>query len=233
MCVVVTVLRLLLVRRKIEFDVKIELVSGGHFMGSLEVSFMRKHYVTLSFELRLKSIKDMVLDLVDLIFPGISGRDRREVKKRMKRAFPDFSRRHYFPQTYRPASYFSDEDTMLPKRATKTDVGPDVQNPTTSGVKYRRTSDEKAPTSYEADGDRDVYGLTEKTALLLSAANKSEHVYDAIVSQIDFVDSEEDKGPDPAMVVAEADDLVQRANYSKDYVPREETEEDKENHLPD
>lgn len=90
--------------RKIEFDIMIGLVQEGHFNGNLEVTILGKVH-KFGFELRLKSVKDMVLDLADRIFPGISGRSKREVEDRMKRAFPDFSEKHHFPRIYRPGSH--------------------------------------------------------------------------------------------------------------------------------
>lgn len=89
---------------KMEFDIKIALVESGHFNGNLEVRILGKTS-KFGFEFRLKSVKDMVLDLADRIFPGISGRSKREVAERMKRAFPDFSEKHHFPRIYRPGSY--------------------------------------------------------------------------------------------------------------------------------
>ena len=86
--------------KKIEFDVKIGLVTAGHFKGAIVVSFLGKHDVELKFELRLKSVKDMALDLADAVFPGISGRKRREVTEQIRRSLPDYSRRHYLPELY-------------------------------------------------------------------------------------------------------------------------------------
>ena len=86
--------------KKIEFDVKIGLVTEGHFKGAIVVSFLGKHDVELKFELRLKSVKDMALDLADAVFPGISGRKRREVTEQIRRSLPDYSRRHYLPELY-------------------------------------------------------------------------------------------------------------------------------------
>ena len=84
----------------IEFDIKIGLVSSGHFRGRIEVSFLRRHHVSLSFSLRLKSIQEMALDLADAVFPSISGRSRRDVAERLRRHLPDYSHRHYFPDQY-------------------------------------------------------------------------------------------------------------------------------------
>jgi hypothetical protein len=95
--------------RLIEFDINIGLVSSGNFMGRLEVSFLRRAPKSMSFNLRLKSIKDMALDLADAVFPGISGRKKREVDESLKRSLPDYSRRHYLPQMYiyRPGNHES------------------------------------------------------------------------------------------------------------------------------
>ena len=92
--------------RKITFDVEIGVVQLGRFQGSLEVSFLNGPYKTLSFDLRFKSIIDMAKDLADTIFPGITGRSRRDVDEQLSRALPDFSRKHYFPQEsiYRPGT---------------------------------------------------------------------------------------------------------------------------------
>lgn len=65
--------------RKIEFDVQIGVVQGGSFSGKIEVSFLGSSYKTLSFTLKLNSVVDMALDLAEEVFPGISGRRRRNV----------------------------------------------------------------------------------------------------------------------------------------------------------
>ena len=96
--------------RKIEFDIKIGLVQSGHFNGNVELTILNKFH-RFAFELRLQSVKDMVLDLADRVFPGISGRSKRAVEDRMKRAFPDFSEKHHFPRIYRPGSYANTEAT--------------------------------------------------------------------------------------------------------------------------
>lgn len=208
--------------RKIEFDVKIGLVTEGHFMGSIQISFLRRHYVTLSFELRFKSVKDMILDLVDLIFPGITGRGRREVADRMKRAFPDFSRRHYFPQTYRPGSYRPEKTQRMSKTTTisKHTIG-------TPALRYRR--DEESPTADKVNDEGHVASTVEKkNDALLSAVNKSEERYNEVIRQLNLVDSEEDEGPDPDVVVSQAKDLALQAKSSKGYLPKEEEEEEEE-----
>ena len=119
--------------RRIEFDVQIGLVSASRFSGTIEVSFLRKSHIELSFELRLNSILDMALDLADAVFPGISGRKKREVEERMKRALPGYSRRHYLPHLYlyRPGQPRSaDEDlsnTLKQKQPVyKNDTSPIV-----------------------------------------------------------------------------------------------------------
>ena len=84
----------------IEFDLKIGLITDGHFRGRIEVTFLQRHRVSLSFQLRLRSIREMALDLADAIFPGISGRRRRDVAERLRRNLPDYSRRHYMPDKY-------------------------------------------------------------------------------------------------------------------------------------
>ena len=81
--------------KKIELDILIGLVSDGHFMGKIVVSFLGENDVELSFNLRLKSVKDMALDMADAIFPGITGR-RRDVESPL----PGFSHRHRFPRMY-------------------------------------------------------------------------------------------------------------------------------------
>jgi hypothetical protein len=98
--------------RRIQFDVKIGLISKGSFGDTIEVSYLRRRYTPLRFQLRLKSITAMALDLADAIIPGISGRKKREVEERMKRALPDYSRRHYLPHlyVYRPRQRFPGEE---------------------------------------------------------------------------------------------------------------------------
>jgi hypothetical protein len=234
--------------RKIEFDVKIGLVSEGHFMGNIEVSFLRKSYVTISFELRLKSVKDMILDLIDMIFPGISGRDRREVETRMKRAFPDFSRKHYFPEIYRPGSYRPQQSRAGRKRP--------IAVPT-SNDKFRRASaydDENSVgsevPSHETGTVVDVLAAVNKSeqmyhemlqnsslqnetiAALLANVSKSEELYEQLLQTFSVVDDEEGLGPDPDEVVAEATYLKERMVSSQDYRPREEEEDDNEFQLP-
>ena len=86
--------------RLIEFDVNIGLVSSGHFRDRLEISFLRRPPTVLSFDLRLKSIENMALDLADAVIPGISGRKKREVDEVLRRSLPDYSRRHYLPHLY-------------------------------------------------------------------------------------------------------------------------------------
>ena len=95
-----------------EFDIQIGLVRSGHFSGTLEVVILGK-FQRFPFDLRLKSIQDMVKDLADRIFPGISGRSKRQVEERMKRAFPDFSKKQHFPAIYRPGSHEANEPRTL------------------------------------------------------------------------------------------------------------------------
>ena len=200
--------------RKIKFDVKIGLVSEGHFNGSLEVSFLKKPYVTVSFELRLKSVSDMALDLIDMIFPGISGRDRREVETRMKRAFPDFSRKHYFPEIYRPGSYQPEQSRSKWKRASAV--------PST-GKKSRGTSKDEGYIQEE---------ISASCGALLTPVNNSEEIYDRLLRDFSVVDNEENLGPDADEVIMEANYLKTRIASSQDYRPREEEEGDSEYELP-
>ena len=86
--------------KKIEFDVKIGLVESGHFSGTIVVSFLRKTDVTLSFTLQFESVENMASDLANAIFPGITGRRKREVEETLRRHMPDYSRRHYMPEMY-------------------------------------------------------------------------------------------------------------------------------------
>ena len=86
--------------KKIEFDIVIGIVKPGKFSGTLVVSFLRKADITMSFYLRLPSVQSMASDLADAIFPGITGRRKREVDEALRRHMPEYSRRHYMPEMY-------------------------------------------------------------------------------------------------------------------------------------
>lgn len=207
--------------RLIEFDIEIGLVSSGHFMGRLEVSFLGGDFQTIRFDLRLQSVQDMVLDLIDKIFPGISGRSRRDVAYRMKRSFPDFSRSHYFPETYRPGSY-RDEKRQVVRKTTAKAAQFSVEQVTYLHTwKRRRNSDNDSSTA-DAAYDNTTANYTVANNALLAAANRSEAEYNALLLQINFTDSEENKGSDPANVVLSAVNLTMLANMSTDYMPVED-----------
>ncbi|XP_065839709.1 uncharacterized protein [Oscarella lobularis] len=86
--------------KKIEFDVKIGIAKSGYFSGSIVVSFLRRAEITMGFYLRLPSVQSMASDLADAIFPGITGRRKRDVEDQLRQNMPDYSRRHYLPDMY-------------------------------------------------------------------------------------------------------------------------------------
>ena len=84
----------------IDFNIKVGLVESGNFGGRIKVSFLRKRSISIKFQLRLKSVREMARDLADAIIPGISGRRRRDVTERLRRNMLDYSHRHYMPDQY-------------------------------------------------------------------------------------------------------------------------------------
>lgn len=240
--------------RKIEFDIKIGLLSEGHFKGMLELSILSKAFVKISFNLRLKSIGDMVEDLVKLVLSAFGGRRRREVSDRMKRAFPDFSWKHYFPKIYRPGSnrpsntgetslaatnekpqFRLSADRINSAISSKSDKASNTRRNSNTGNDHPSHADtEVVERSFRsATNDNRIVEYTPKSQSLLLAAKQEEERYEHLLSQVDFVDNQESLGPVPDMVVSEARHLRILANASKEYVPRVDKSQGTGGRLPD
>ena len=75
--------------KRMSFDVKIGLVESGKFNGEIVYSIRKGKDVKEQFLFRLDSIKDMAIDLAELVYPGVTGRRRRDVTDALRRAFPE------------------------------------------------------------------------------------------------------------------------------------------------
>lgn len=165
--------------RKIEFEVKIGLVSSGHFRGSIEISLLGRHYYTTGFNLHLNSIEEMVQDLVKLVRKSIGFRRRREVDERMKSAFPDFSMRHYFPEIYRPGSHRPENA----KRSLSDVSASAFDTETLRPLRYQIGSEEETSETGAVSNDTSLnYNAT--TAFILSAVEENDERYSAVLGVI-------------------------------------------------
>lgn len=240
--------------RSIEFNVSIGLVSKGEFAGKVELSILNQEYVTVEFNLRLNSIEDMVEDLVKRVWSSLSDRRRREVADSVKLAFPDFRRKHYFPEIYRPGSYLLGKAVTVWKRATYSaakDHKPQSQT-ANSGINSKkssrsitasntrrlsRTGKDTPSEAHTEDGDRSdgnaANNATVETRVLLLVVKQKQQLSNSLISRISVVDTQELQGLNPNLVISEMRNLTIWTSKSKAHIPNVGKSQGTDGRLPD